>query len=161
MKLQGQTRNVPQAGRSRTTPHPTPRVAGARPLGEPPSHPHPGGHFSPSLSLIKATLFANEYLLRDQLCIGQSTAKWVKNENKIYSEEFCAWLTHSSFPLRLPASRARRTPSDSSVSTPCAGHTTPPPHTHRGPVKVTRNKSSSTTSLKCAAVFRPLNMRAL
>lgn len=28
---------------------------------------------------------------------------WVKNENKIYSEEYlCAWLTHSSFSLRHP-----------------------------------------------------------
>lgn len=85
-----------------------PRVARARPLGEPPSH-RTGGHFPPSLSLIKATLFANEYLLRDQLCIGQSTAKWVKNENKIYSEEFCAWLTHSSFPQgRLPPEQGGR-----------------------------------------------------
>lgn len=56
--------------------HRTPRVARTRPLGESPSHPR--GHFPPSLSLIKATLFANEYLLRDQLCIGQSTVTGLK-----------------------------------------------------------------------------------
>jgi len=50
---------------------------------------------------------------------------WVKNENKIYSEEYlCAWLTHSSFSLRPSASRARRTPSNSYVSIPCAGRST-------------------------------------
>lgn len=46
-------------------------------------------HFFP-FSLVKATLFSNEYLLRDQLCIGQSTIIGLKNENKIYSEYLCA-----------------------------------------------------------------------
>lgn len=38
-------------------------------------------HFFP-FSLVKATLFSNEYLLRDQLCIGQSTIIGLKMKTK-------------------------------------------------------------------------------
>lgn len=38
-------------------------------------------HFFPFL-LVKATLFSNEYLLRDQLCIGQSTIIGLKMKIK-------------------------------------------------------------------------------
>lgn len=38
-------------------------------------------HFFP-FSLVKATLFSNEYLLRDQLCIGQSTIIGLKMKIK-------------------------------------------------------------------------------
>lgn len=76
--------------------HRTRRVARTRPLGESPSHPR--GHFPPSLTLIKATLFVNEYLLRDQLCIGQSTVTGLKMKTKftVKNTYVHGWHTQAS-----------------------------------------------------------------
>lgn len=149
--------NFPQSERRRIARAFATKRAARGPLAKgPPARTQ--SHFSPSPSPIKATLFANEYLPRDQVCIGQSTVNRVKNENKIYSEEYSyARLTHSSFPCSPAASRARQTPANGHLATPCAGHYPPVE-----PVKATWNKvSSASPGPAVCAVFRPLNMRAL
>lgn len=59
-------------------------------------------------SLVKATLFSNEYLLRDQLCIGRSTIIGLKMKTKFTVKNTYVHDLHTPASLLPSTSRARR-----------------------------------------------------